>query len=183
MVRTFVALELHSAAVKDAIAGVQRELMATGAQVKPVERDNLHMTLKFLGEVPDTSIDSIISSLREVDEPRFTMHFKGVGVFPNPSRINVVWLGAEEGSEQVKRLSRLVNERLASYGRPEDFRAHLTILRVKGGRNIEALAEAVERLKGFDAGTAEFIDFQLKKSVLTPTGPVYGDLSVFPMVR
>jgi len=181
MARTFVALELKDAAIKEAIRSLQRELLAPGVRAKAVEAENLHMTLKFLGEVPDSSIEGIASSLRDIQVPPFTIHFRGVGVFPSPSRIHVVWLGAVEGAEEVRRLSTMVNERLTAFGRPEDFKAHLTILRVKEGTDVSVLASGIERLKGFDGGTSKFSEFQLKKSVLTPSGPIYSDLAVFPL--
>lgn len=179
--RTFVALELKDQALKRKIAELQRLLLATGAQLKAVETDNLHITLKFIGDLPEASVEPVVESLRKIRMPSFSAHFKGLGVFPSNSRINVVWLGVAEGGETMRALSSLVNEKLASYGRPEDFRAHLTIMRVKGGRNVAELSESVRKLGEEEGGNVEFREFQLKKSVLTPVGPLYSDLAVFPL--
>jgi 2'-5' RNA ligase len=179
--RTFVALELKDQGVKRKIAELQRAVLATGAQAKAVEQENLHLTLKFIGDLPEASAEPVIGSLRTIVMPPFTAHFKGLGVFPSSSRINVVWLGVAEGAETIGALSTLVKEKLAAYGRPEDFRAHLTIIRVKGGRNLNELSEAVRKLSEEEGGNVEFTEFQLKKSVLTPSGPLYSDLAVFPL--
>lgn len=179
--RTFVALELKEQALKRKIAELQRVLIATGAQLKAVETENLHITLKFIGDLPEASVETVVESLKTIRIPPFSAHFKGLGVFPSNSKINVVWLGVAEGGETMKALSSIVNEKLASYGKPEAFRAHLTILRVKGERNVTKLSESVRKLGEEDGGTVEFREFQLKKSVLTSSGPLYSDLAVFPL--
>jgi 2'-5' RNA ligase len=180
--RTFVALELKDQALKQKIGELQRVLLATGAQLKVVETDNLHITLKFIGDLSEASVVPVVESLRAIRMPPFSAHFKGLGVFPSSSRINVVWLGVAEGGGMIGALSSLVHRNLAAYGKPEDFRAHLTIMRVKGGRNVTELSEAVRKLGEEEGGNVEFKEFQLKKSVLTPSGPQYSDLAVFPLV-
>jgi len=177
--RTFVALELKDQALKSRIGEIQQELLATGAQLKPVEPQNLHITLKFIGETPESSVDGIIKELDSVLVPPFSVHFRGLGVFPSSSRINVVWLGVKEGDNDLRALASKVNERLAKYGKPASFQAHLTIARVKGGRNLSALASHVMEHGEEEGGPVDFGEFQLKKSVLTPEGPIYSDLKVF----
>ena len=179
--RTFVALELKDQDLKRKIEELQNALLATGAQLKAVETENLHITLKFIGDLPEASVEPVVESLRTIRIPSFSAHFKGLGVFPPRTRIKVVWLGVAEGGETIRALSSLVNQKLASYGKPMDFQAHLTIMRVKGGRNVAELSEAVRKLGEEEGGTVEFKEFQLKKSVLTPAGPLYNDLAVFPL--
>ena len=179
--RTFVALELKDHELKRRIAELQKTVLSTGAQLKAVEAENLHITLKFIGDLPETSVPPVVELLQGIRIPSFTAHFRGLGVFPSSSRINVVWLGVSEGGQSIEALSTLVNQKLSSYGKQGDFRAHLTIMRVKGGRNIAELAETVKKLGEEEGGTVEFKEFQLKKSVLTPAGPLYSDLAVFPL--
>jgi len=179
--RTFVALELKDRDLKRKIEELQNALLATGAQLKAVETENLHITLKFIGDLPEASVEPVVESLRTIRIPSFSAHFKGLGVFPSRTRINVVWLGVAEGGETIRDLSSIVDQKLASYGKPVDFQAHLTIMRVKGGRNVVELSEAVRKLGEEEGGPVEFREFQLKKSVLTPSGPLYSDLAVFPL--
>jgi len=179
--RTFVALEVKDQELKDRIGEMQEKLRASGAQLKMVERENLHITLKFIGDIPEAAVGEVVEPLRAVRLPPFSVRFKGLGVFPSPSRINVVWLGVVEGGESIRKLNASVNEKLAAFGRPEPFKAHLTIARVKGPRNLPQLASEVESRSEEEGGTVQFTEFQLKKSVLTPTGPVYSDLAVFPL--
>jgi 2'-5' RNA ligase len=179
--RTFVALELKDEALRGRIGEMQEALQSTGAQLKAVEPQNLHITLKFIGEIPEPLVGNVIEPLKEVRVPPFSAHFRGLGVFPSPSRINVVWLGVIEGEERIRELSAQVNDKLAAFGRPEPFKAHLTIARVKGGRNVSELASEVGRRADEEGGIVSLTEFQLKKSVLMPSGPVYSDLAVFPL--
>jgi 2'-5' RNA ligase len=179
--RSFVALELKDEGVKDRIAQLQRQLLKSGATLKAVERQNLHITLKFLGEVPETAVGEIEAALRGIRLEPFSLHFKGVGSFPSISRINVVWVGVVEGAEKVEALHEAVEGALAPFGHPERFHSHLTIMRVKGGRKVGELVKSVMALSQEEIGTAFFESFQLKKSVLTPSGPVYSDLATFPL--
>ena len=178
-VRSFVALELKDESIKGKIRELQESLLRTGAQIKGVEPQNIHLTLKFLGETPEGSIPEIVEALSSIEMPKFSLHFNGIGAFPSMYRMNVIWIGVSEGAEQVGNLHRQIEERLAKYGRPEDFHAHLTVVRVKGGRNLSALAEAIDSLHDADFGTIDFLEFQFKKSILTPSGPVYTDIATF----
>ncbi len=179
--RTFVALELKDQALKKRIGEMQERLLATGAELKAVEPQNLHITLKFIGDLPEVEVANVLESLRGVVIRSFSAHFKGLGVFPSPTRINVVWLGVAEGEKEVRDLALQVNERLSRFGRPESFKAHLTIARVKGGRSVSELAAEVASRSEEEGGTVRFTEFQLKKSVLTPAGPIYSDLAVLPL--
>jgi 2'-5' RNA ligase len=106
---------------------------------------------------------------------------RGVGYFPGGSRVNIVWLGVEDADSALTELQREVISRLSGLGfRPDkEFRPHVTILRVKSVRNKTGALEALKRLAGHHVGEVIVSTLKLKKSVLTPQGPIYEDLAVY----
>ncbi|MDG6934044.1 MAG: RNA 2',3'-cyclic phosphodiesterase [Nitrososphaerota archaeon] len=183
--RLFVALDVVNDEVKRRVKDVQHELLESGANIKPVDPSILHMTLKFIGEVPERNLKEIVDSLEGVKEHEFSLHLYGVGAFPSVRRINVVWVGCSEGGEYAIDLQKRVEAVLSKWGKPErGFVPHLTILRVKGGSRdaFERLSAAVYRHKDDDFGTVQYREFQLKKSVLLPSGPVYETVRAYSLV-
>lgn len=164
-----MALELKDEDVRRRIAVAQEKLAAPG--LRSVDPAAFHMTLKFIGEVPDASVQRIAGALRGVRQPSFDARFSGMGAFPSPSRPSVVWVGVREGSEGMVALQAAVGEALRDWGREErGFKPHLTIFRVAQGARVP-------ELDGWqDFGTARFAEFQLKRSLLTSAGPVYSDI-------
>jgi len=183
--RVFVALDVNDMAISEKVRSLQRELLSSETRLKIVDPSNLHITLKFIGEVPDNTVKDIAETLRDIKFQRFTMHFKGVGVFPSPNRINVIWIGCSAGAEEASRLQKSVDERLSRWGKSEPgFKPHVTICRVKGGRReqFDNLRRIVYAHEDDDFGEVQLNEFRLKKSTLLPDGPVYEDLEVFKLV-
>jgi 2'-5' RNA ligase len=181
--RIFLAVDIEAPAVVERIVSIQRELAATGADLKPVEPQNLHFTVKFLGELAEPQLRDLIRRLDGLTAPMVTAELRGVGVFPSLSRISVIWVGVDpQASTVLERLSREVDRRLAGLAPPErrPFKAHLTICRVKSGRNRAQLAEAVRRLGDVEVGSAPLTALKVKQSTLTPKGPIYADLHTIP---
>lgn len=166
--RCFVAIEAPEE-VRAALVRAQDALRRADADVKWVERANLHLTLKFVGELADPA--PLARALRAVRHPPLHLRFEGLGLFPR-----VVWAGCSGGAEglaeAVERASGLPREE-----RP--FAAHLTIGRVKSRRNERALRKAVEAARSTSFGAAEVVEFALMKSTLTPRGPVYERVETF----
>ena len=178
-IRSFIAIELTDERLLGRLTELQQILLNTGADLKLVERENLHFTLRFLGELPPTTIQAVTAEMESLTFKPFSIHLYGVGAFPNPRHINVVWVGVHEGAEEVRMLFNQIEPRLRRLGLPPDhkgFSPHLTIGRVKTGRNRERLAEAVEKLKDYEVGAMRSGPLKLKKSVLTPKGPIYSTL-------
>ncbi|MDP6627360.1 MAG: RNA 2',3'-cyclic phosphodiesterase, partial [Methanopyri archaeon] len=98
MVRAFIGIGLE--AITSSIEDVIKPLLATGADTKFVEPRNLHVNLKFLGDIPDERTGPLTDVLSEVAgrNTPFTLHVRSSGVFPNPRRVRVVWLGLEPSS-------------------------------------------------------------------------------------
>jgi len=180
-VRCFIAVEVDDPRTLDGIAGAQSILEATGADLKPVERENIHLTMKFLGDVREGLLPEVAKVVSETSFSPFRMSLRGVGVFPNHRRPRVVWAGVDGGVEELTAIFRDLEPRLVELDfRPESrpFSPHITIARVRSGRNRDRLIEEVIALEGRDFGVFEVGHVKLKKSVLTPSGPIYTDLAL-----
>ena len=108
-----------------------------------------------------------------------------MGSFPSQGNIRVIWVGVEEGGENLKVLADSVESSLRSLGfrRDKDFVAHATVARVKrlAPSDRERLLRAVERYKDYDFGEMIVENFRLKKSTLTPKGPIYEDVEIYKL--
>ena len=179
--RAFVAIEVPGKLV-DSLVDFQKEIPATGADIKLVERENLHINLKFLGEVSEAQAADAQSRLGRLSLKGGDMAVKGVGAFPSPSRPRVVWAGlAKENEALLAPIAREVISALEGIGERDDrpFRAHITLGRVRSNRNLVALGELLRHNAGREFGEFKMSEIKLKSSVLTPGGPVYKDVGVF----
>ena len=179
-VRCFIAVDVEEPTILDKIAGAQARLEATGADLKCVERENVHLTLKFLGDVRPGFLDEVAEAVSRLRVDPFRMSMRGVGVFPNLRRPRVVWAGIREGVEGLKAAFDSLEPRMVGLGfKPESrrFSPHITIARIRSGRNSDRLVETVTGLRDVDFGGAEVVHVKLKKSVLTPRGPIYSDIA------
>ncbi len=149
--------------------------------VKPVEKENLHITLMFLGEVPDRRVDVVKEKLRDIKVDPFRIRLKGLGDF----NFRVFWIGVVEGEERLNLLAREVENSLKSLGfrRDKDFVAHATVARVKklDRSDREKLVRSLEIFRDYEFGEMLVDNFKLKKSTLTSKGPIYEDLEVYSL--
>ena len=175
--RGFIAIDVNAT---PNVLKFLKDITNSNADVKLVEPQNIHITLKFLGEVEEVNIDDIEQiikdSVKEI-EP-FTIKLSGTGVFPNQNYIRVIWIGIKD-AEIIETISRSIDERLSQLGFKREkrgFSAHLTIGRVKTAKNKQLLLKVIERYKDFEFSTQEVNSIKLKKSDLTPKGPIYTTL-------
>src|SRR3989344_4339506 len=174
MKRLFVAVPV-SEEVRERIKPVLSELSETGADLKAVSIFNLHFTLKFLGDIDEKQISEIEETLAGIARRMngFEVSLKEVGVFPSMERISVVWIGTE-GSELVS-LMKVVGKEL-SYIKQNDHEeevAHLTIVRVKTGRNKKELQQFVKKFENKEFGRMIVDRLILFESELRTEGTVY----------
>ncbi|MGC8568670.1 MAG: RNA 2',3'-cyclic phosphodiesterase [Nitrososphaeria archaeon] len=167
--------------------GLIREIMKIAEFIKDGEKgisltkeQNMHFTLKFLGEIDDSTRDELINSLSSIKFNRFTIRLRGIGVFPSPDRIRVIWIGSD--SQDLVRLAREVDRASASIPSDEEFTPHLTIARVKFVENKRALLERIEARRNVDLGTYSVESFYLMKSDLHPNGPIYTPVKKFQLL-
>lgn len=179
LLRVFIAVDIPDGEVKERILEFQRTISQTGADLKLVEIENIHITLRFLGDITTTTAEDLKTEFRRVEFSPFKVTLKGVGVFPDYGRINVVWVGIDEGNIGLLDLYGKINRSLGRVGIPPDRRGlslHLTVARARSGRNKEILSKTVAELADSEFGSIEVNSFHLKQSTLTPRGPIYRSL-------
>lgn len=177
--RCFIAVEVVDMKVLDGLLELGKALTATGAAVKLVEAQNIHATLRFLGNVSRSRVEAVGEVLDEVEFYPFDVELKGVGVFPNLRRVNVVWVGIERGDVELLNVFNQLEAKLKGIGFKPDrrgFSPHITVARISSGRNRDALVDVVSDWSDREFGVFGVDAIQLKKSVLTPRGPIYSTL-------
>lgn len=181
--RAFVAIEIPNPEVMDALVAFQRELAGTRADLKLVERENLHFTVKFLGEINEAQAAEADRRLKGIKLAGAAVLVKGVGAFPDLGRPNVVWVSAgQDDSQKVKAIATPIMQSLSGIGEDKrPFQPHLTVARVRSGANRQSLEELIRASSDRSFGTARISEFKLKSSVLTPKGPIYSDVGVYPL--
>ena len=179
MTRTFIALMIPSDWT-DYLGAISRELASKTRGLSWVRPENLHITLRFLGDLDDSAVqrvcDSVVRDAGEATSPRARLG--PIGAFPDLARPRVVWAGLAEGGEAVSALAGTVNDALRRGGfgaSDKPFRPHLTLARVReGARGLEALRDAAPP----PAPPAAFLDrVCVMKSELHPAGARYTALT------
>jgi 2'-5' RNA ligase len=112
----------------------------------------------------------------------FTLSFQGIGYFGNERYMRVIWAGVKEGREEFVKLAQSLDGKLSFIRKDEhEPSPHLTIARVRSGRNREILGREVNTLRDVKIGEVRVNEINLKQSVLTPQGPIYSDVKIFPL--
>ena len=178
--RIFVAVPLDEN-LRDAILDLQRHLEGAGAVARWTRREQLHFTLRFLGEISLAQVARVKVAAREAAGRigPFTVTLQGLGAFPSLHRPQVVWAGVEEGKEPLQALAGRLQEALARQRFPDEprpFRPHLTLARVKSTRNWGELVRALSAFKDEGIGTQQIDTLVVFESHLTPKGPQYTPL-------
>ena len=181
--RAFLAFDV-SPEVVERLVLVDEELRGTRADLKMVERDNLHFTLKFLGEVSEDTVKEVDRRLQRLELSSFDVVVRGVGAFPDPRRPRVVWAGvAPESARSITEVASAFIGSLAGVGRPDDheFHPHITLARVRSPRNAGALASFLQANADRSFGETRIGGVKLKSSVLSPSGPTYQDVREYAL--
>ena len=185
LMRVFLALTLPDE-VRRSLSLFQRELAHAGADIKWVERQHLHVTLKFLGEVTDEQRRVVEQRLGEVarGETAFALGLDRVGAFPSLSSPRVVWFGLGEGKARAVRLAERLEQDCVGLGlRKEErpFAAHVTLGRVRSPRGLGALARALQTNDWTPPALWTVTAVTLYQSVLSSGGPTYNVLMEIPL--
>ena len=173
--RTFIAIEVNDQDVLNSIHKIQTEL---NIKAKPVELHNMHFTVQFLGEISEEMIRKISDTLSGIEFSAFSISFASIGVFPKPNSPRVIWIGTNDGVNELEKLAETIRTKLSHLGFSPDkkFKPHVTIFRIKN--NIEGLSSKLEKFSSCYFGKQIVSEIKLKKSELMPNGPVYTDLLV-----
>ena len=189
--RLFIAVDV-SAEVTARAARIIDRLREAGVEAAWVAREQMHLTLHFLGDdVDDADLHRICLAIDEAAAtvPPFRLDFRGVGVFPDAARPRVAWLGVHEGAVELGRLHAALAERLTPLGFPPEARAyrpHLTLGRFRGGRGgagagSDRLIAALEACRDADGGSASVQRVCLYESRLAREGAEHDRLHAAPL--
>jgi 2'-5' RNA ligase len=175
--RLFIAIEIPEE-IKEYIVKIQKNIDATTNKIRFVAPNQIHLTLKFLGEIQPNNLEEIKNNLKKITLKPFSVVLDTIGVFPSESYIRVIWIGLKP-EEPILGLQRNIDEELKKlFKKEKDFKPHLTLARVK---YIEDKKSFIEKLKiiNIENKKIDVNKFKLVKSTLTPKGPIYEDLEVF----
>ena len=179
--RLFIAFDVPHG-IKEYLAHMQGIIGSNLAEIRWAKKEQMHLTLKFLGEVQPNAADKIKDELRKIRFNPFDVYLGSIGVFPNENYIRVVWVGLEP-EDRIIGLQRSIDEKLKGlFKKEKDFKAHITLGRVKYARGKE---QVLSKLRSINVEKKNFIvdKFKLMKSTLTMDGPVYEVVEEFKAVN
>lgn len=182
--RTFVAVEIDQE-IKKRFGDLQEILKRAGGDVRWVEAENIHITLKFLGYIDELNLPLVNDIIKEAvaDIVPFRVEFKGVGAFPRPERPRVLTVAVNDTSGSLSRINaRLEEEFSKKLGIEKEDRVyspHLTLGRVKSAKNVKPLVQLMGRHSADDFGGERVESVALMRSQLSREGPAYTRLESF----
>lgn len=186
-IRSFIALCFPENIISR-IKKLQEEMQKYKLKIRWVEPKNIHLTLKFLGNISDESIEKAGRVINETagEQKPVSLIAKGIGVFPGIKHPRIIWVGVGRGTDRLIELQKNLDKKLVKAGFSKDkkpFTSHITIGRVKGKNIPENLMNAMAALKGFES--EEFIadHIDMYKSDLKHGGPVYTRLMSVPFLE
>ncbi len=176
-IRTFIAIKIPED-IRNQIAVLQSGLKGLGGKITWVKPENMHLTLKFLGETEERLIENISEKLEQVvlSFKQSEIQVKGVGAFPNLRRAKVFWVGTEEDKNTLIELASKIDQQMSELGFGREkrrFSAHLTMGRVRDNRGIEPTIKKIQQKETFDVGKFVVKEVLFIKSELTQQGPIY----------
>ena len=182
--RAFIAIEL-SDEIKESLARLQKRLKESAADIKWVDPHNVHLTLKFLGDIEDAKIEDIKTLLDNAASQfsAFEIKLSALGAFPNEKNPRVIWVGLSSGVAESEKIAASIESGAEKIGFPKEdrpFSAHLTLGRTRSGKNKDSLKEklASTAVKPLACAVSGITLFQ---STLTPKGPIYTSIHQAPL--
>jgi len=178
--RLFIAIEIPED-IKKLMAEVQEKIKDSGADAGWTRPEGIHLTLKFLGEVPEPKVPEIMTALSHAtkESTGLRLELVGAGAFPNPKNARVVWIGVSGESDKLARLQASVEEGMAHIGFKREDRAftpHLTLGRIKFIRSRDRWLKALDDIKDIELSGFDVRSVSLMKSELKPSGAVYMEI-------
>ena len=180
-IRTFIAIEIPKTVIYR-IRELQDAIKAYGFKIRWVRAENIHLTLKFLGDIEEIKINEIAEAVSKTAEKHspISLKAKGIGVFPGIKRPRVLWVGLAGQLEALVKLQTTLDENLIVFDFPKEkrpFKGHLTMGRIKDRIDVKKLGDALMAFRRFESETFTAGQIILYKSELTPSGAVYTELA------
>ena len=184
-VRCFIAIHVPEA-IRGALARLSAELRSCRVRAKWARPEQMHLTLRFLGEITPDQCATISAHMAKSTRKLapFQLRVHGVGAFPNVRRANIIWSGVGPSDGPLAQLQMHCEAAARSAGltaEPRAFFPHITLTRLTDRRPPEDLILAIERHQTFIAGEFTVEGVSLCKSELTQGGPVHSRLQEFPL--
>ncbi len=178
-IRCFIAIDIHNNHVFKLL-----DELKNISGLKPVEKENLHITLKFLGEIDQRLVNDIYNEIKGLSNFKaFNIILKGMGAFPNLRNPRVVWIGIGNEAPLIS-INNYIENILIRYGfKKENFKPHLTVGRIKHSRAKIHVQKIIEKYMNTNFGEVFIDTIKIKKSTLTPKGPIYEDLKMIPLQK
>ena len=179
LTRAFIAFDIDDDEILRGLLKVQSQLSQCGADLRMVKSPNIHITMRFLGDIRPDIVDKISGEMEKLDFSPFEVKIQGIGAFPTHRYARIVWAGIKDGSQTLAGIFKQLESLLLKFGFKPDvkgFSPHITIARVRTGRNKGELIRCLREFEEFDFGVLKLECLKLKKSVLTPRGPLYSTL-------
>lgn len=178
-VRAFLAIKIESEELIDRVLAIQHRLDTESAKMKLVESENIHFTLRFLGDTSISKLNSIQEQLQELRFDEFQIDIGGIGAFQSIKRPRVIWIGVKQNGELITALKQQIDMLMTPLGYPPErkkFAPHATIARVRHVRNASAIEANLQFLADEHVGSMQVSSVKMMKSQLTPSGPIYTQL-------
>jgi 2'-5' RNA ligase len=180
LIRSFLAIELPRT-IRKKIEEVEKDLKSSHADVRWVDPEKIHLTLKFFGNIDESRIDPIVKSIQGPTQitSTFLLTVRGMGAFPHFKNPRVIWMGLVDGKEALIAFQKELEKELEEIGfQPEErpFQPHLTLGRVKSSRGRDELAGRMEKYREEAFGEFQVESLILFRSDLKPSGPIYTPL-------
>lgn len=176
IVRAFLSIDINDQSLLSRIEQIQQRLDLQAAKMKLVEINNVHFTLRFFGDTKLGKINEIREQLGKITIEPFEIGVEGVGAFPSKRRPRVIWVGVRERGEQVRNLKLEIDSLLENIGyhtEKRKYTPHATIARVRHVKDTRRIVDNLAELIDESIGRMIVSGFTMKKSTLTPTGPIY----------
>jgi len=180
-VRAFIAVEINQPN-RQKISELIYLLKESNADVKWITENQMHLTLKFLGNIDKARVPEISNALRSISHnfKSFIISLSNIGAFPSVNHPRVIWLGIDKGADLLKTLAEKIDSELEKLGfqkETREFKAHLTLGRVKTSKNMPNLTKLLKETAFSSESDIAITELILFQSTLTPKGAVYTRLS------
>lgn len=185
-IRCFIAVEIENNLTLSEVLKIKHYIENLNLDIKPVEDENIHLTIKFLGNLSLITVESIKNILNLASHlvNKFEIEIRGLGAFPSLAKPRVIWVGISKGTEHLYNLRKIIDTEVRRIGLREvfedqhEFSPHITLARVRSLKNINTLHELFKQYNDYLFGSSYVTKIKLKQSILTPRGPMYKDLFI-----